>query len=325
MEKTKIDRPVLIVDVLNLFIRSHAAFPQMNTNGEPAGGYIGFLKTMRRIVSETGAKAIYVAWEGGGSSRRRAIFSEYKLKVKPQKLNRFYEDDIPSTEENKKHQMFVLLSALKCLPVCQLYVSDAEGDDLIAYLCEGPLRNEQRIIVSSDRDFFQLLNDKTKIYNLHKKNVFDKEYVLSEFRISANNFAVAKSICGDDGDNVPGVKGIGFKTLSKLFPMLGLTQDVSLDEVFSYCHTHLGEKPAFKKILDEEKNIRRNWRLVYLNGNMISSDQINKIDRVINDFKPTVKKIELIKLFNKEGIIDFNVNEFVHSLHGLEGLEYKTK
>lgn len=313
-----INRPILIVDVSNMFARSHAAYPQMNSNGEPAGGYVGFLKTLRRIISETAPKAVYCAWEGGGSTKRRAIYPDYKKGSKPQKLNRFYEDDIPSTDENRKHQMFVLLSALKHLPVCQLYVSDAEADDLIAYLCEGPLKHEQRIIVSSDRDFYQLLNDKTKIYNLHKKNVFDAEFVLNEFRISTNNFALAKSICGDPSDNIPGVKGIGFKTLAKLFPMLGLTSDVSLDDVFSYCHTHLGEKPGFKRILDAESDIRRNWRLVYLNGNMISSEQTDKINKAIENFKPSVNKVDLMKLLVKEGINDFNVHEYVHAMNGIQ-------
>lgn len=321
----QINRPVLIIDSSNLFIRSWAAYPQMNSNGEPAGGYIGFLKTMRRIVGETGCKAIYVTWEGGGSSRRRSIYPEYKMKRKPQKLNRFYEDDIPSTSDNEKHQMFMLLSLLKCLPVCQLYASDAEADDLIAYLCLGHLKNEDKIIVSSDMDFYQLLDEKTSIYNLHKKAIVNKQGVIDRFRISANNFAVAKSICGDDGDNVPGLERMGFKTLTKYVPMLGLEQDISLDDVFNYCRTHLTENKNFKRILDFEKEARRNWQLVYLSGGMIAPNQAERIDRVIETFVPTVDKMGLHKLLIKEGINSFNVNEFLFALNGLDGIKYGSK
>ena len=130
------DRVVLIIDGMNAFLRAHAAFPTMNSNGESMGGCIGFLKMMRRIVSELQPKAVYVAWEGGGSQRRRKLYAGYKMNRKPERLNRFYEDDIPDTDENRKHQLVTLLGMLKCVPVCQLYVSDCEGDDVIAYLCQ---------------------------------------------------------------------------------------------------------------------------------------------------------------------------------------------
>ena len=64
--------------------------------------------------------------------------------------------------------------------------------------------------------------------------IVKKNDVLKEFRISENNIAVAKAICGDKGDNVPGLERLGFKTLTKHVPMLGLENDVSLDDVFSF-------------------------------------------------------------------------------------------
>lgn len=315
---------MLIIDVYNMLMRAIVAYPQLNSNGEPAGGYVGFLKMMRRIVNETAPKAVYCAWEGGGSSKRRSLFAEYKLGSRPEKMNRFYEDDIPTTEENRKHQTLVLLRSLKFLPVCQLYVSDAEGDDLIAYLCEGPLRDERRIIASSDRDFYQLMNDKTTIYNLHKKKVITAGDVKEEFRISANNFAIAKCIAGDKSDNIPGVRGMGFKTLAKLFPMLGLEDDVLLDDVMNYCRSH-SEKAAYKRILDAESDIRRNWKLIHLNGNMIPYEQTVKIDKAVKTFEPSVNTMGLVKLLIKEGINDFNVQEYVMSLHGIEGIRYGSK
>src|SRR3990167_9735177 len=145
-------RPVLIVDAMNLFVRSYCAYPTMSAHGYQMGGCVGFLKALRRIVSEVQPSAVYVCWEGGGSSRRRALLGTYKLNRAPGKLNRFYEDDIPDSEENRKHQTLSLLAFLKCMPVCQLYASDCEGDDLVAYLCCSPMRNVDKVIVSSDKD-----------------------------------------------------------------------------------------------------------------------------------------------------------------------------
>src|SRR5271157_2653521 len=98
MDVAEVKRPVLIVDGLSLFVRSYCAFPQMTGNGEQFGGCIGFMKTLKRITYETSPTAVYVCWESGGSSRRRALLPEYKLNRAPGKLNRFYEDDIPDTE-----------------------------------------------------------------------------------------------------------------------------------------------------------------------------------------------------------------------------------
>lgn len=315
-------RPVLIFDLANVFMRAWCAFPQINTNGEPMGGFVGTLKTISRVLNETGAKKIFVAWEGGGSTKRRAIYSEYKLGRKPEKLNRFYEEDIPSTDENSNKQKLLLLQALKFLPVCQLYASDCEGDDLVAYLCCNTLRNEDKVIVSSDRDFYQLLDDKTKIYNLHKKKVLTKDDVLAEFRISSRNFAVAKSICGDKGDNVPGLDKIGFKTLVKHVPMLGSDVDVSLDKIFDFCRSNSNK--VTDKICAFEKDARRNWKLVFLNGNMIPHNQAARIDSIVSTFEPRVNKMEFIKLVAKEGINDFQFVDFVQSFRAIEGIKYVT-
>ena len=83
------DRPILIVDGANLFLRSWAAYPTMSSHGYQMGGCMGFMKTLGRIMMEIQPVAVYVAWEGGGSQRRRRLYPEYKLGRKAQKLNRF--------------------------------------------------------------------------------------------------------------------------------------------------------------------------------------------------------------------------------------------
>ena len=101
-------RPTFILDGMNLFLRSFSAYPTMSSHGYQMGGCIGFLKTMQRLCREFQPAKVYVIWEGGGSQRRRKIYPEYKLGRKPEKLNRFYGDDIPETEENKQHQLMTL-------------------------------------------------------------------------------------------------------------------------------------------------------------------------------------------------------------------------
>ena len=286
----------------------------MNKNGEQMGGCIGFLKSMQRICREIQPSAIHIAWEGGGSLRRRKLYSEYKMGRKAEKLNRFYGDDIPDSEENKKHQLITLIGMLKHAPVCQIYVSDCEGDDIVAHLCAGPFRKQDKIIVSSDKDMYQLLDDQTKIYSLHRKKIVTHEDIFDEFRIKTHNFAIAKAICGDAGDNVPGVKGVGFKKVASKIPILAGNDVVILQEVLDFCTARFDESIIYRRIMEDAELIKRNWKLVHLDGSMLSADQISKVQHMVNTFNPHVNRMGLIRMLLKEGIEDFDVEGFYYDL-----------
>lgn len=314
------DRPALIVDGLNLYTRAYSAFPQMSSHGYQMGGCIGFMKTLQRLVREYSPSVVYVAWEGGGSLRRRHLFSEYKMNRRPEKLNRFYAGDIPDTEENRKHQLISLLGMLKNAPVCQIYVPDCEGDDVVAYLCRGPLRERNKIIASSDKDMYQLLDERTQIYSFHKRRLFTSLDVLQEFRIHPNNFALAKAVCGDVSDNIPGVKGIGFKTAIDKFPFLGGAESVLAQDFINFAAAHSSESVIYKRVVECQDEIKRNWKLVYLDGSMLSADQISRVERSLSTFAPSINKMGLIKCLVKEGIGDFDTENFFYDFHCVEGL-----
>lgn len=315
------ERPIFIIDGLNLFIRSFCSYPQMSANGEQMGGCVGFLKTLQRLSREFQPVQVYVAWEGGGSSRRRKIFPEYKLNRRPEKLNRFYEDDIPETDENRQKQLVSLVDILKNVPVCQTYVSDCEGDDIVAFMCRGPLRHKEKVIISSDKDMYQLLDEKTHIYSLHKKRFVAEDDVFDEFRIKAHNFALAKCLCGDVSDNIPGVKGLGFKTAAKKFPMLGGEQ-ILLQDLLDFTASHKHESHIYQKIFESADIIKRNWKIIHLDGSMLSPEQMKRVEHVMNTFEPKVNKLKFIKSLLKVGITDFDTDNFFHSLICIEGLSY---
>ena len=203
---------------------------------------------------------------------------------------------------------------LKHVPVCQIYVSDCEGDDTIAHLCTGPFRNENKIIVSSDKDMYQLLDEKTQIYSLHKKKIVNAEEIFEEFRIRTHNFAIAKAICGDAGDNVPGVKGIGFKKVASKLQILGSDQVLILQDVFDFCQSKIDESIIYRRIIEYANDIKRNWQLVHLDGSMLSGNQISKVQYAINTFEPVVNRIGLIRTLVKEGIDGFDAEGFFYDL-----------
>lgn len=314
------ERPVYIIDGLNAYLRAYSAFPQMSSHGHQVGGTVGFLKTLNRLAREFQPASFVVTWEGGGSQRRRKIFPDYKMNRKPEKLNRFYEEDIPDSDDNRKHQLIVLLSLLKHLPVCQVYASDCEGDDVVAHLCRGIYRDKEVVIVSSDKDMYQLLGPTTKIYSLYKKRFVTSDDLFDEYRIKSHNFAVAKCLCGDPGDNVPGIKGLGFKTVVKRFPMLGSDETVLVQDVISYAEAHSSESSLYRRVAAAGDEVRRNWQLVHLDGSMLSSNQASKVEHVVNTFVPKINRMDFIRALLKEGINDFDADGLFYSLNCVEGL-----
>ena len=170
-------------------------------------------------------------------------------------------ENLEDEHDAKVDQIVRLIHYLKCLPVKTLSLDKVEADDIIAYLSTGPLRNFEKIIVSSDKDMYQLLDEKTKIYSLHKKTFVTSESLFEEFRITSANFALAKCLCGDVSDNVPGVKGIGFKSVVKKFPILGNEDPVILDDLLSYAASHASEGIIYRRVIEEAEIVKRNWIL----------------------------------------------------------------
>ena len=155
----------ILVDGLNVFLRHYAANPSMSKNGYQIGAIVGFLNNLKELINLFKPEEIVVVWESGGSSRRRAINSDYKSGRRPN-LNRFYdEDEIPDTKENMGYQLSQLIKLLKCMPVKQVFIKNSEGDDAIAVLTKNFIRDNETcsvIIVSTERDCYQLNSDNVK-------------------------------------------------------------------------------------------------------------------------------------------------------------------
>jgi len=312
---------VLVVDALNLFTRHYVAHPAVNGNGLHVGGVVGFLYAIVNLVEQYRPIKVIVIWESGGSPRRRAIYKEYKSKRRPEKLNRYYEDDLPDTVENRNYQISLIVELLKNTPIRQVYVADCEADDVIAYLSRYTFRKNRKMIVSSDRDYYQLLDEKTIIYSPTWKKFVTSKDVVSKFGILPDNFCLAKCVCGDISDNIGGVKGVGFKTLSKRFPELLMNENVKISDLIEESKKRIDQGSKLKiytALMSSEDIIRRNWKLIYLDMGMLSASQIKKINDIVDTFKPERNKIQTIRILMRESIQTFNVDRMFLSLSCVE-------
>jgi len=294
----------MLIDAMNIFVRSYVVNPTMSEHGYYFGGSLGFLKSLGSYSRRFSPDRIIVIWEGGGSPRRRALLPEYKGNRKPVRLNRsdIYED-IPDTKENFNYQVAATTKLLSFTAAEQMYVSDCEADDVIGYLAKNLLEDEI-IIASSDKDFYQLLSDRVQMYSPTKKKIITAEDVTEEHQIHPINFATARCFVGDNSDNISGIRGVGLKTLAKRFPKLRNSEFVSCNDIINECR----EVPETKRlkmhrsILENAEIIRRNWKLMYLDISNLSADQVLKIKSKIQYKASKRDKLGMIRQLLDEGI-----------------------
>ena len=300
----------LIVDGLNLFTRHYAAHPAMSDNGEQIGGIVGFFYAVINMVEKFKPHNTIVVWEGGGSKRKRDFYKDYKQQSRPQRLNRYY-DDIPDTLQNRNFQIKTLIALLDNMPISQIYVEDCEADDVIGYLSKYKFKETIQLILSSDHDYYQLLNKKNRIWSPTVKALVDTQAVIDRFGIHPVNFCLAKSIVGDPADNIIGVKGVGYKILAKHFKKFqdkaeytieGFLEDVGMKY-------HERNLKTFRSILDSTDVIRRNWRLVLLDMQNLAHEQVKRIDYCVDKRDVKADKIKALQLLLKNGICNLNIDK----------------
>lgn len=277
---------ILLIDGLNNYIRNWVVNTDVNQDGVHVGGITGFLRSMTKMIEMFKPTRIIITFDGkNGSTRRRAYFPEYKMhRGHGMKLNKRFDFINEEDETKQKVKEFArLYEYLKQLPVTLVMIDNIEADDVIGYICQEFAENEdvRNInIISTDKDFFQLITEKVTVYNPVKKKLYNNESVLSEYNIHPKNFILFKSIIGDKSDNIPGVAGIQIKTVNKNFPQLREETIYNIDSladktIFPNC-----ADTVYKKLADNLEQIKRNYRLnVLAKSNISTQSAIKIIDR----------------------------------------------
>ena len=270
---------VLIVDGLNTFIRAYAASPATNSDGEHVGGITGFLMSMGSAIKAINPTRVIITFDGkNGSARRRSIFPDYKAKRKVTiRLNR---SETVDKEDNQLLQLIRLTDYLGIMPLTTIVVDGSEADDVIAYIANDYLlhKDSQVFIMSSDKDFMQLVDERTHVWSPTKKKMFYAEDVLETYGVLPANFALFRSLIGDDSDCIPGVNGVGDKTVWDKFPKLA-TNKMTLDEFFEYTKELATDSKIkiYQKVLDAEKEVRLYYEVIQLATSDINMSNKMKI------------------------------------------------
>jgi DNA polymerase-1 len=305
---------ILIIDQLNLFFRNYIVNPSLSVNGSPIGGLKGCFQSIQKIVRESKPDLIIVCWDGeGGSKKRKLLKKDYKAGRKPIRLNRDMRHMSDQQEtENKIWQQARLIEYYNQVPIIQFMFKSTEADDIIAYISQMKgLEAAEKLIVSSDKDFFQLLTTKTVQYRPVQKELLNQNSILEKFDIHPTNFAMARAMVGDKSDNIDGVDGLGLKTVAKRFPFLKENKSATFTDLLEYC-AQRAEKTnvkAYQKVLENEDILRRNYHMMQLYTPILSINAKNIIRDTIKNPDCSFNKTELIKMMMKDGFGEVNFLE----------------
>ncbi len=285
---------VLMVDGLNTFIRAYAGSPVTNGDGEHVGGISGFLLSVGHAIKAINPTRLVVVFDGkDGSARRRSIYPDYKSKRKVKiRLNR---SETVDKEDNQLQQLMRLVEYLDVMPVTTIVIDRAEADDVIAYLANDYLavKDSHVFVMSSDKDFMQLVDDRVHVWSPTKKQLFYTQDVLDTFGIHPKNFALFRSLIGDDSDNIPGVNGVGPNTVLSKFPKLS-TDPMSLDEFFDYAKELAQENKAkvFEKVLQAEQEVRLYYDIIQLE---VSNINMSSKMKILEMMEQPINKLAKVK------------------------------
>ena len=303
----KLSKKLMVIDAQNQFIRAYIVDPSLSSNGAPIGGLKGFMKIMNKLCREIRPDAVAVVWDGeGGSKKRKSMNKDYKAGRKPPRLNR-YDDNLTEEEkyENRIWQQVRAIEYINNTPIMQFYVPLVEADDVISYIVGLDHYSEwNKVIVSSDKDFIQLLGKDTLLYRPTQKEVLNKNRIIEKYKIHPNNFTLARALVGDKSDNLKGVQGIGLSTVAKRFPFLIEEKEYYIDDLLDIASEEVEKSKlrVYGNILESADTVKLNYKIMQLGAPQISVQSKQKIQNTCENHIPEFNKTELLKLMIKDGI-----------------------
>ncbi|MEP0860690.1 MAG: DNA polymerase I [Ignavibacterium sp.] len=231
----------VIIDAMALAYKAYFAFisrPLSTKKGEPTSAVYGFMTQLLRVLEKHKPDYIAVAFDSKEKTFRHEKYEAYKSS-----REEMPEDMIPQIDRIKQ-----IIDTLK-MPVYIL--PGYEADDIIGTAVKKAEKlSLESLAITPDKDYFQLITDKTKIVRPGKSTdeviIYDKKKVLEELGFEPKYMVDYLALVGDSSDDIPGVPGIGPKTAVPLIQQFGTIENIydNIDKI---------EKESIRKKLIENK------------------------------------------------------------------------
>ena len=282
---------IILIDAPNLAFRMFFAMERTNMRtlgGLPTWATYGFLKALFDLLDKTKPKAIAAAYDCKEPTFRHKAYELYKAN-RPEEM-----------PEELSAQWPYIREGLESFEIPIYELPGYEADDVIGTLAKkAALSGQNVLILTGDRDAFQLINDKIKVLVPSKGELkeYSRQEVFDYWGIWPEQVIDFKSLCGDPSDNIPGIKGIGEKTAAKLLSEYG-----TLENIFKNVKK-IQQKGLQEKIINGEKS-------AYLSKKLATIDTDVPININLKDSHLNMPKMDkLISYLQK-----FEFNSFIKRL-----------
>ena len=296
------DSDILLIDGLNCFIRAFQSSPAMNDDGDHVGGISAFLRSIGYAIKLLKPTKVIVVFDGiGGSLKRRKIYPGYKQGRRTNiNLNRTYTDLDLDVTKSSQYELMRVVEYLDQLPITKMAIDYVEADDTLAYLATDVYTDKNVTIMSTDKDFLQLVNDHITVWSPTKKIIYDCDRIYREYGITCSNFIFYRVLSGDKSDNIDGIKGSGIKTVIKAFPFLADDQASSIDEIINYSTNNKSKFKIYRNVLENQQILIRNYDLMQLTDTQLQSFTQLRIEEIVTNSKPALDRVALLQMITHD-------------------------
>jgi len=274
-----------LVDGSGYLFRAYHALPPLTrkSDGLPIGAVSGYSNMLYKLLAdmtdEHEPTHLAVIFDHSGKSFRNDIYPDYKANRPPAP-----EDLIP--------QFPLVRDATRAFNVPCIELEGYEADDLIASYARAAERaGGECVIISSDKDLMQLVNDKVTLFDTMKNRRIARDEVIEKFGAPPEKVIEIQALAGDSVDNVPGVPGIGIKTAAQLIEEYG-----DLETLLERAG-EIKQPKRREKLLENAENARLSKILVTLKDDI-------PLPEPLDDLKIRAIDVELLTPFLKE--MEFN-------------------
>ncbi|MBN2676424.1 MAG: hypothetical protein JXR30_04200 [Alphaproteobacteria bacterium] len=271
-----------LIDGSSFIFRAFYGIPPMfRSDGTPTNAVFGFCSMLLRLISKRKHGRYAIVADSGSQTFRNDLYSAYKA-------NRI------ETPEELKPQFDLIKEAVEAFSLPSIAMKGFEADDVIAsYAREAHEKGHAVEIVSSDKDLMQLVNHTVYMYDAMKDKEIHSSDVMERFGIRPNQVVDLQAMMGDASDNVPGIKGIGPKTASKL-----LQEHETLEGIYANIQK-VNPAGLQKKLLDDREMAFLSKRLVKLDEyvpNLPELDSIQEAQIDLEKLRRFFEKMEFRQL-----------------------------
>ncbi len=279
---------LLLIDSNGIMHRAYHALPPLTSNdGTPTNVIYGFFSMLYKAISDFKPEYLICVFDTPKPTFRNKLFKEYQAQR-------------PKIKNDFVVQIPLLKEALDKSGIFRLEKDGFEADDLIGSISKIFSKNNfQIIILSGDKDIFQLISDNVFVASpqlgLSNIKIFDKSEVEKKLEVLPSQIPDYKALVGDPSDNYPGAKGIGPKTAIFL-----LRKYQNIDNIYKNL-TEIKSEKIRKILIDEKENIYLSKKLATILTNLEINLDIEKIkfQYFKKDLKDFLEKYQIYSLLKR--------------------------